>query len=66
MQPIASPSRSLKFAIAFLARVTTGFWPESAASCAEAASISFWFWIASPSPMFSEILLSRGTCMGLP
>ena len=30
--PIAWPSRSLKFAIAFLARVTTGFWPVIARS----------------------------------
>ena len=27
MQPIGTPSRSLKFAIAFFARVTTGFCP---------------------------------------
>src|SRR3989441_805546 len=31
-QPIACPSRRLKFAIAFLARVTTGRWPVMAAS----------------------------------
>jgi hypothetical protein len=27
LAPIGMPSRSLKVAIAFLARVTTGFWP---------------------------------------
>src|SRR2546428_334871 len=36
-QPIACPSRRLKFAIAFLARVTTGRWPVIAASSATAA-----------------------------
>src|SRR5216110_1620079 len=38
LQPTAIPSRRLKFAIAFLARVTTGCWPVMAASSATAAS----------------------------
>ena len=36
MQPIGTPSRSLKFAIAFFARVTTGFCPVIAVISATA------------------------------
>src|SRR5207244_682069 len=38
MAPIAVPSRSLKLAMAFLARVTTGFWPLIAVSSSTAPS----------------------------
>ena len=41
MQPIGTPSRSLKLAIAFFARVTTGFWPVMAVISATVASIDF-------------------------
>ena len=61
MAPIGMPSRSLKFAIAFLARVTTGFCPLIAASSSTAESRSFGFCVASPSPMLSTIFSRRGT-----
>ena len=61
MQPIGMFSRSLKFAIAFLDLVTTGFWPVIAVSSATAESIILAFWIASPRPMLSTIFSSRGT-----
>jgi len=38
MAPMAVFSRSLKLAIAFLARVTTGFWPLIAVSSSTAPS----------------------------
>ena len=49
----------------FLARVTTGFWPVTAVSSAEADSNSLMFWMASPSPMLTTTFFSLGTCMGL-
>src|SRR5216117_1998022 len=39
--PTGMPSRKLKLAMAFLARVTTGCWPVMAASSATAASSAF-------------------------
>jgi hypothetical protein len=51
----------LKFAIAFFALVTTGFWPLIAAISETAESRIFAFWIASPRPMLSTIFSSRGT-----
>ena len=50
MQPIGTPSRSLKFAMAFLARVTTGFCPVMAVISATAVSRALIFCVASPKP----------------
>src|SRR5256885_10311109 len=60
LQPTAIPSRRLKFAIAFLARVTTGCWPVMAASSATAASSPLGFLVASPMPTLSTIFTSFG------
>ena len=65
-QPIACPSRRLKFAIAFLARVTTGRWPVMAASSATAASNPLGFLGASPIPTFRTIFTSFGISCALP
>ena len=65
MQPIARPSRILKLAIALRARVTTGFWPAILAMSPTAASMFFLSLTASPTPMFSVILVMRGTCITL-
>ncbi len=61
--PIRWFSRRRKFAIAFLAFWITGFCPVIAAISAAAASSSFGFWVASPSPTFSVIFTTRGTCI---
>ena len=60
-EPIGSPLRSLKLAIAFFALVITGRWPAIAAISATAESRIFAFWMASPSPMLRTIFSSRGT-----
>ena len=65
MQPIVIPSRSLKLAIDFRARVTMGFCPEMAVMSATAASIFLLSPTASPTPMFSTIFSSAGTCIEL-
>ena len=65
MTPIRWFSRSRKFAIAFFARWITGFCPVIAAISAAAASSSFGFWVASPSPTFRVIFTRRGICMAL-
>ena len=41
--PMGMPSRTLKAAMDFLARVTTAFWPAMAESSATASSISLLF-----------------------
>ena len=61
LQPIGMPSRSLNWAIDFLALVMTGFWPAIACISAAAASTFFLSWVASPTPMLMTILSSRGT-----
>ena len=58
LQPIGMPSRSLKPAIDFFAFVISGRWPAMIASCSTASSSDFEFCLASPTPMFSVILLS--------
>ena len=63
MQPIGTPSRSLKFAIAFFARVTTGLCPVIGVISATAVSTTLTFCVASPKPTFNVIFFSRGTCM---
>src|SRR5262245_24626193 len=64
MAPMGMPARTLKAAIDFLALVITGFcpvmWPRSLAS----GSSIFEFCVASPTPMLTTILCSRGTAMG--
>ena len=55
------PARSLKFAIAFLERVTTGFWPLMPLSSSTAVSMIFGFATAAPRPMLTTIFWRRGT-----
>ncbi len=62
--PMGIPARSLKFAIAFFARVTTGFCPLIALSSSTAVSMIFGFATAAPRPMLTTIFCSRGTCIG--
>ncbi len=40
-----------------------GFWPVIRASSSTAASSSLMFWVASPTPMLTTTLVSRGTAM---
>jgi hypothetical protein len=49
--------------MAFLALVITGFWPEIFVMSAAAFSSSFLSPTASPTPMLSTTLLTRGTCI---
>jgi hypothetical protein len=63
VRPTGMPSRSLKAATDLRARRTLGFWPAMSASCACAASSIFESCLASPTPMLSVILLSRGACI---
>ena len=63
LTPTGMPSRSLKAAIDFLARRTFGRSPAIVASCSVAASSMFESCLASPTPMFSVIFSTRGTCM---
>src|SRR5713226_4780967 len=63
-QPTGMPSRRLKLAIAFLARVTTGCWPVMAASSATADSSALGFLDASPIPTLSTIFTSFGISWG--
>ena len=57
------PSRILKPAIELRARVITGRWPVMIASCSTASSSALALVLASPTPMFSVILVIRGTAM---
>ena len=61
MAPIAWSSRSLKFATDLRALRISAFWPATGASSSAARSRSFAFWVASPRPTFSTILVSVGT-----
>ena len=65
LTPTGMPSRSLKLAIDLRARRTLGCWPAMVASCSVAASSILESCLASPTPMFSVILVSRGTCIAL-
>ena len=65
LQPIAMPSRSLKFATDLRARQTAGFWPLIWVISLIADCSFFWSWVASPTPMLRTILSSLGICMGL-
>src|SRR4026207_1013763 len=55
LQPMGEFSRSLKFAIDFLARVTTGFCPAMVWRSATAKSTTFAFSLPSPTPMLMTI-----------
>ena len=65
IQPIGIPARSLNPAIDFFALVMTGFCPVISASSSTARSNTFASATASPSPIFTTILLSFGTAMRL-
>ena len=63
MQPIGCISRILKPAMAFFDLVTTGFWPAILVRSPTALSMTFLSATASLTPMFSVILVMRGTSM---
>ena len=65
LAPIGLPVRSRNWAMERLARVTIGFWPVIVARSPTAASTALAFVSASPRPMLTTILDSRGTCIGL-
>jgi hypothetical protein len=48
-----------------LARVTIGFWPVIVVRSPTAASSALALAIASPRPMLTTTLSTRGICMGL-
>ena len=58
--PTFMPARSLKFAMDFLALVTSGFWPEMVASSVTAVSSALGLSLQSPRPMLITIFSSRG------
>src|SRR5262245_45050917 len=62
--PIGTPSRSLKFAIDFLALVMTGRWPAISCRSAVAKSRILAFSRPSPTPMLMTTFSSRGTWYG--
>ena len=61
--PIGMPSRSLNCAMDFLARLITGFWPVMAVRSLMALSTSLESLAASPRPMLTTTLTTRGICM---
>ena len=61
--PMGMPSRILKPAIDFLARVICARWPVIVVSSSTALSSAFAFVFASPTPMFTVIFSMRGTSM---
>ena len=63
LAPIGMFSRSLKAAIDLRARRIAGFCPVIRPSSSTAASSSLMFWVASPTPMLTTTLVSRGTAM---
>ena len=63
LRPMGMPMRRRKFEIACFDRVTTGRWPVMVATSFAAASIAFAFPIASPIPMFTTTLSTRGICI---
>ena len=64
LQPMGMPSRILKPAIDFFARVMTGRCPAMIASCSTASSSALEFTLASPTPMLIVIFCRRGTAIG--
>ena len=63
--PISWPSLTLKLAMDFLAFVLTTCWPVIASSSLTAASRSFLFVVASPTPTETVIFSSFGICIGV-
>ena len=63
--PTGICSRSLNAAIDLRARRMFGCWPAIVASCSCAASIMRASCFASPTPMLSVILVSRGASIAL-
>ena len=63
LAPIGMPSRSLKAAIDFRARLICALWPAIRVSCSAALSSALALVFASPTPMFSVIFATRGTSM---
>jgi hypothetical protein len=63
--PIVLPVRRRNWAIERLAFVTMGFWPVIVVRSPTAASSALALVRASPRPMFTTILLTFGTCIGL-
>ena len=61
--PTGIPSRTLKPAIDFRARRSCARWPAMIVSSSIAESSAFASVFASPTPMFSVILETVGTCM---
>lgn len=61
--PIGMPSRSLNWAMDLRALVTCGFWPVMASRSRMAPSMTFESRAASPTPMFTTILVRPGTSM---
>ena len=58
------PSRSLKAAIDFFARVVAGFCPVMRPSSSAPTSTSFALAVASPSPMLTTTFVILGTAIG--
>jgi hypothetical protein len=63
LAPIGIPVRRRNWAMLRLARVTIGFWPVIVVRSPTAASSALALAIASPSPMLTTTLSSRGICM---
>ena len=61
--PIFWPLRSLKTAMSFFARDTTGDWPVMSLSSSTPLSIILGSSLALPRPMLTVTLTMRGTCM---
>ena len=64
--PMGMPSRSLNWATDFLARATAGFCPVMVDRSRTAPSMSLASRAASPTPMFTTILVRPGICITLP
>jgi len=60
---MATPARSLKLAIDFFARVTSGRCPVIRVSSSTALSICRGSATASPTRMFTTAFSTRGTCI---
>ena len=64
LHPIGIPSRILNAATDLRAIVVTGRWPEIFSISSRAFSSTFLSATASPTPIFSVILVMRGTSIG--
>ena len=63
--PMFWPLRSLKTAMSFLARDTTGDWPVISLSSSTPLSMILGSSLALPRPMLTVTLSMRGTCIGV-